>query len=150
MLIGNARLQLGWTLCLVQAAFAQGINSGIVGSSGVGTIGNPAVKGSGLNLFSNPAAVFTSFRPILLSADGRNGRDTLRGLSHWNFDLSAGKKTRITEGVSAVFTADMINVLNHVEFVDPALSLQTPATFGVLTTQYGTPRAVQLSLRVEF
>jgi hypothetical protein len=30
MLIGNARLQLGWTLCLVQAAFAQGINSGIV------------------------------------------------------------------------------------------------------------------------
>src|SRR6202011_1424673 len=94
-----------------------GINSGIAGSSGIGTSGNPAVKGSGLNLFSNPAAVFTSFRPILLSVDGRSGRNTLRGLSHWNFDLSAGKKTRITERMSAVFTADMINVLNHVEFV---------------------------------
>jgi hypothetical protein len=127
-----------------------GINSGIAGSGGVGASGNPAVKGSGLNLFSNPATVFNSFRPILLSVDGRQGRDTLRGLSHWNFDLSAGKKTRIKERVSAVFTADMINVVNHVEFVDPVLSLQTPATFGVLTTQYGTPRAVQLSLRLEF
>jgi hypothetical protein len=129
---------------------APGVHENTAGSGGVGTSGNPASNGSGLNLFSNPAAVFSSFRPILLSVDGRNGRDTLRGLSHWNFDLSAGKKTPITERVSAVFTADFINVFNHVEFVDPTLSLQTPASFGVLTTQYGTPRAIQLGLRVEF
>jgi hypothetical protein len=74
----------------------------------------------------------------------------LRGLYHWNLDVSIGKKTRITEKVSAVLTADLINALNHVEFVDPALSLQTPSNFGVLTTQFGTPRAIQLGLRVEF
>jgi hypothetical protein len=127
-----------------------GINGNVVGANGVGTSGNPAVKGSGLNMFTDPAQVFASFRPILLSVDGRNGRDTLRGLSHWNFDLSMGKKTKFNEKLSAVFTADMINIFNHVEFVDPVLSLQTPASFGVLTTQYGTPRAIQLSLRLEF
>jgi len=37
-----------------------------------------------------------------------------------------------------------------VEFVDPALNLQQAANFGVLTQQFGTPRAVQLSLRLEF
>src|SRR5260370_38502929 len=108
----------------------------------MGPSGTPAARGSGLNMFSDPAAVFASFRPILLSVDGRNGRDTLRGLSHWNLDLSAGKKTRIGEKLSAVFTADLINVLNHVEFVDPTLSLQTPASFAVLPTHYATPTAL--------
>jgi hypothetical protein len=122
----------------------------VAGTNGIGTSGNPAAKGSGLNLFADPAQVFGSFRPILLSVDGRNGRDTLRGLSHWNLDVSVGKKTRVSEELAAVLTADFINVVNHVEFVDPVLSLQTLATFGVLTTQYGTPRAIQLSLRLEF
>ena len=58
--------------------------------------------------------------------------------------------TGANKKLSAVFTVDMINIFNHVEFVDPVLSLQTPASFGVLTTQYGTPRAIQLSLRLEF
>ena len=65
-------------------------------------------------------------------------------------DASLGKKTQISDRVSAVLTGDFINVLNHVEFVDPTLSLQSGTTFGVLTTQFGTPRAIQVSLRVEF
>jgi hypothetical protein len=130
--------------------YSSGIHSGVTGSGGVGTTGNPASGGSGLNLFSNPQAVLADFRPILLSEDTRNGLNTVRGLSHWTLDLSLGKKTPVTEKISAVFTADFINVLNHVEFVDPALSMQTPNNFGVLTTQFGTPRAIQLGLRIEF
>jgi hypothetical protein len=126
------------------------VNANVTGSSGVGTAGSPASRGAGLNLFADPAAVFNSFSPILLSVDGRTGRNRVRGLARWNVDLSLGKKTQVTEGVSAVFTADFINALNHLEFVEPALSAQTPANFGVLTTQYGTPRAIQLSLRLEF
>ncbi len=129
---------------------SSGVHGGVAGSNGVGTTGNPKTGGSGLNLFSNPAAVLSDFRPILLSVDGRNGLNTLRGLSHWTLDVSIGKKTTLTERTSAVFTCDLINALNHVEFVDPALSLQTPANFGVLTTQFGTPRAIQLGLRLEF
>ena len=127
-----------------------GVNANIAGSTGVGTAGNPATGGSGLNLFSDPASTFHGFRPTLLSMDGRNGRDTIRGLGHWNLDLSLGKKTHVTEKLSAVLTADFINVLNHVEFLDPALSLQSAANFGVITTQYGTPRAIQIGLRLEF
>ena len=130
--------------------YASGIHSGVAGSGGVGTTGNPATGGSGLNLFSNPAAVLADFRPILLSQDGRNGLNALRGLSHWNVDLSIGKKIPIVERASAVLTADLINALNRVEFVDPALSLQTPSNFGVLNTQFGTPRAIQIGLRIEF
>jgi hypothetical protein len=126
------------------------VHSNVAGSDGIGTTGNPANRGAGLNIFADPAAVFNSFRPILLSVDGRTGRNRVRGLSRGNLDLSIGKKTTIAEDVKAVFTADFINALNHVEFVDPALSLQSPAGFGVITTQYGTPRAIQLSLRIEF
>jgi hypothetical protein len=131
-------------------ADAGSVHTGVAGSSGIGTTGNPARGGSGLNLFGNPAAAFADFRPILLSVDGRNGLNTLRGLSHWNLDLSISKKTSVTERVSTVFTCDLVNALNHVEFVDPALSLQAPTNFGVITTQFGTPRAIQLGLRLEF
>src|SRR6266478_3009147 len=130
--------------------FGNGVNGNVAGSNGVGICVDPARGGAGLNLFSNPEAAFNDFRPVLLSADGRNGRDLVRGLSHWNVDLSIGKKTRITERTLAVFTFDMINALNHVEFVDPTLSLQSRASFGVINTQYGTPRAIQLGLRFEF
>ncbi len=123
---------------------------GVTGSNGIGTAGNPTNGGAGLNLFADPAATFQSFRPIQLATDGRNGRDVLRGLARWNLDVSVGKKTQVSERLAAVLTADFINALNRVEFVDPSLSLQSPATFGVITTQYGTPRAIQLSLRLEF
>ncbi len=126
------------------------VNSGVAGSSGIGSTGNPASGGSGLNLFADPAGTFRGFRPVQLASDGRNGRHTLRGLARWNIDLSAGKKTRIGERFGLVFTADVINLTNRVEFVDPALNLQQAANFGVLTQQFATPRAVQLSLRLEF
>jgi hypothetical protein len=132
--------------------------SNVAGSNGVGINGDPARRGTGLNLFSNPEAAFNSFRPILLSQDGRNGRHTLRGLNRYNTDLSIGKRTRITERISNVFTFDMINAFNRVEFADPSfnpgnntqLNLQNRANFGVLSTQFGTPRAIQLGLRFEF
>jgi hypothetical protein len=130
--------------------YGSGVHSNVTGSNGVATTGNVSNHGSGLNLFSNPAAVFSDFRPILLSVDGRNGLNTLRGLSHRDLDLSLGKRTKLAENISTVFTCDLINALNHVEFVDPTLSLQTPANFGVINTQFATPRAIQLGLRVEF
>jgi hypothetical protein len=35
-------------------------------------------------------------------------------------------------------------------FADPAVSLQTPATFGVISTQFNSPRIVQLGLHFDF
>jgi hypothetical protein len=151
-------IQAGAIPLNARSSYALTVVDSVRGSNGVGINSDPARGGSGLNLFSNPEAAFNSFRPVLLSQDGRNGRHTLRGLNRWNTDLSIGKRTRITERVSNVFTFDMINAFNRVEFADPSLNpgantqlnLQNRANFGVLSTQWGTPRAIQLGLRFEF
>ncbi len=151
-------IQAGAIPLNARSSYSQTVVGGVTGSNGIGINSDPARGGSGLNMFSNPEAIFNSFRPISLSQDGRNGRHTLRGLNRWNTDLSIGKRTRITERVSNVFTFDMINAFNRVEFADPSLNpgantqlnLQNRANFGVLSTQWGTPRAIQLGLRFEF
>ncbi len=120
------------------------------GVNGVGTLANPATRGSGLNYFSNPEAAYNSFRYILLSQDTRQGRGVLRGFPRWNVDLSIGKKTKITEQVKTVFSFDLINAFNRVEFNDPDMDLRRRPGFGVITSQFASPRQIQLGLRFEF
>ncbi len=130
--------------------YSNSVANNVRGSGGVGVNSDPARRGTGLNLFGDPQAVYNTFRPLLLSQDGRHGRGILRGLPRWNIDLSIGKKTRINERIQAVFTFDMINALNRVEFGDPATNYQAPASFGVLNSQFAGPRAIQMGLRIEF
>jgi hypothetical protein len=127
-----------------------GIHSGVAGSGGVGTSGNPAAGGTGLNFFSDPEAAFRSFRRILLSQDGRQGRTmAFRGPWFWNLDFRLGKSTRITERVGIEVSADFFNIFNHVNFSTPSFSLNSPATFGVYSST-GSPRSIQLGGRVTF
>jgi hypothetical protein len=134
-----------------------GIHSGVKGSGNVGTAGNPAAGGTGLNLFANPEEAFKSFRRILLSVDGRQGRaDYFRGPGFWNLDFRVGKQTRITERVRFEFSFDFFNVFNHLNLNAPSLSLNAPANFGVFTSQV-TPvnrtdgaRWIQFGSRVSF
>jgi hypothetical protein len=128
-----------------------GVYSGVSGSGGVGTSGNPAAGGTGLNLFADPAAAFASFRRIQLSRDGRQGRTmAFRGPWFWNLDFRLAKSTRITEKVGFEFSADFFNVFNKVNFATPSLSLNSPANFGVFSTQTGSPRTIQFGARVQF
>ncbi len=126
------------------------VNKGVAGSNGVGTAGDPAVRGTGLNMFSNPESVFNGFRRIRISQDTRHGRGMIRGLGRWNTDISVGKRTSITESVNLRFSADFTNIFNRVEFVDGGLDLTNPSAFGVLSTPYNRPRFIQLGFRVEF
>jgi hypothetical protein len=120
----------------------------------------------GYSYFSDPAAAFCNFRPILLTVDTRDGRDRpLRGFPFWNLDASFGKETAITERFKVKISADFFNIFNHVSFDDPLNPLQPTgyidatagaAPFGVITNSF-TPaqrpvgsRWVQLGLRVEF
>jgi hypothetical protein len=120
----------------------------------------------GLNYFSDPAAAYCSFRPILLTADTRDGRgNPLRGFGVWNLDASFAKETAITERFKLKFSADFFNLFNHVSFDDPLAKPLGPtdfidatnaANFGVITNSF-TPaqrpvgsRWIQLGLRVEF
>lgn len=135
------------------------IKTGIKGSGGVGTAGDPANKGTGLNLFGDPQSVVKGFRSLNISSDGRQGRGLLRGLPRWQFDLSVGKSTKIYERLKFGLTFDFLNVFNHVNFVDPSLDLRFPATFGVINSQLVQtnlgqsglrPRVIQIGGRIEF
>ena len=90
-------------------------------------------NGSGLNLFSNPQAVFNSVRPVLL-----------------------GKTTHITERVTTRFSVDFFNIFNHPNFANPSLSYTSPQAFGVITSTFTPPnrtnsaRWIEFGLRVEF
>ena len=130
--------------------FGNSVHSGVPGSGGVGIDGNPATGGSSLNIFADPQAVLADFRPIQVSKDGRSARGVLRGFPYWNFDLSLAKRTLVTERVAFLFSADFLNVFNHVVFNDPTLSMQDPASFGVISSQANNPRAIQFGLRLEF
>ncbi len=130
--------------------FGNSVHSGVPGSGGVGVDGNPATGGSSLNIFADPQAVLADFRPIQVSKDGRSARGVLRGFPYWNFDLSLAKRTLVTERVAFLFSADFLNVFNHVVFNDPTLSVQDPASFGVISSQANNPRAIQFGLRLEF
>lgn len=127
-----------------------GVNSGVAGGGGIGTSGNPAAGGTGLNLFADPQAVFNSFRRVNISEDTRAGRGAIYGLPRWNVDLSIGKRTRLSERTNLLISADVFNVFNTVQFSNPAMNLTSPATFGVITAQGNDARAVQLAVRFEF
>jgi hypothetical protein len=138
------------------STLSNSVNSGVAGSGGVGTTGNPATGGTGLNMFGDPEAVFRSFRRVEISRDTRSGRNQVRGLPRWNLDTSIGKRTRVTEQIGIIFSADFFNIFNKVDFNNPGLSLTAPQSFGVITSQF-TPanrtdgaRWIQFGLRVEF
>lgn len=134
-----------------------GVNNGVAGSNNIGTNGNPAAGGSGVNIFSDPASVFNDFRRILISQDQRSGRaNPLRGFGIWNLDVSVGKTTKITERVQARLSFDFFNVFNHPTFSNPVLSLTSASSFGVVTQETvptqreSDARWIQVGLRLQF
>ncbi len=52
--------------------------------------------------------------------------------------------------MKTVFSFDMINALNRVEFNDPGMDLRNRGAFGVITSQFASPRQIQLGLRFEY
>jgi len=104
---------------------------------------------TGRNAFPDPAAMRANFRDTFISFDGRHGRNVMRGLNRFNWDASLGKKVNITESLRVALSLDAINVLNRLEFNDPAVGF-TAGNFGNLTSQFGGARQVQLGLRIEF
>ncbi|MGB9465456.1 MAG: carboxypeptidase-like regulatory domain-containing protein [Candidatus Acidiferrum sp.] len=127
------------------------------GSNGDGPTCTGAPQGTGLNLFANPDAAAAAFRAVNISPDGRDGTgNPLRGMGFWNFDSRLGKTTSFHERFKVEFSADFFNLFNHVNFFQPSLNLQNPATFGVISQELipadrtQGSRWIQLGLRVSF
>jgi hypothetical protein len=128
----------------------QGRHNNVAGSGGVGTNGDPTNGGSGINIFSNPAAVFSGLSRPLLTQNLRPFDFNLVQPVSWNVNLSIGKNIAVTERYKAYFTADFFNAFNIFTPGDPSLSMANPQAFGVVTGQANSPRTIQLGLRFEF
>jgi hypothetical protein len=68
------------------------------------------------------------------------------GLDNW--DLSLQKVTRITEGVSVMFRAELFNAFNHAQFTNPSGNVSS-GSFGRVGGARD-PRIGQLALKIMF
>ncbi len=158
---------IGGTVAAIPTVDPHSLNASVnktSGSNGIGTTADPAQGGSGLNIFANPAQAFASFRDINISTDTRDGAgNPLRALGQWNYDMAVHKNTTIHESVTFDFSAQFLNIFNHVNFITPGLpaspdvlSLQSPQNFGVITNQLvpanreAGSRWIELGLRISF
>jgi len=69
------------------------------------------------------------------------------GIAEYNFTVF--KNTPITENINLQFRTEIFNLFNRVQFGYPGTALGVPQ-FGVVSSQYNTPRLVQLALRLIF
>jgi hypothetical protein len=122
----------------------------VVSTGVAGQNGNPAKGGTGLNLFADPSAVYSGFRRVILGVDSRSGAGPLRGLSTWNLDMAVMKEMRFAEGKGATLSFQFVNILNHFQPANPSLNIDSPAAFGVITSQANSPRQLEFGLRVFF
>ena len=94
---------------------------------------------------------------------GSFGRNVLRDLPIYQFDVAVGRSFEFTEDVRLTLKAEAFNVLNHPMFGTFGTNILSPSTFGVpMQTlnqslgglnpiyQIGGPRAVQLAARLSF
>ena len=155
---GASAVPVGINTASLSNAAHQGVvvPTGSANPSSVAINGNPGgATGSGVNMFSNPIAVYNSFRPFVLGIDGYpNGDGELRAPQVWTLDLGINKDTRVTERVGISLYGHFFNVVNHNNWNPPSLNLQNPNAFGVMTGGLGDfgnyTRVVELGARVSF
>ena len=131
--------------------FGSGDQSGIT-SAYLPLAGAPS--SSSYNYNSNgTVSAFTSLNPALfrglLFADERTGHGFVRSFPRWNMDAAISKSIPITERFKLGIGMQAINVFNHMEFADPNLDV-TSSNFGLTSTQYSSPRFLNLNIRLDF
>jgi Carboxypeptidase regulatory-like domain len=95
---------------------------------------------------------------------GNTSRNTFRGPFQWRADVSAAKETKMGERITIKLQGDAFNVFNHPSFDAPnvgsaglyAVRSGVPtvravaSSFGLLQHTLGSPRILQVSVRVMF
>ncbi len=122
-----------------------------VASGAAGRNGNASSGGSGINMFEDPAAVAAQFRRMILGIDhNAGGSGQVRGFPTWNLDMTLSKEIRATERLNASLMFQFTNILNHFQPSNPTLSIDSTASFGVVTGASNTPRQIQFGLLLRF
>ncbi|HLJ45155.1 MAG TPA: carboxypeptidase regulatory-like domain-containing protein [Bryobacteraceae bacterium] len=127
------------------------IPTGSANPKGVASAGK-----QGINIFSDPVAVYNEFRNPVLGQDfNSGGAGAIRGFPYWNLDATVSKNFSIAERINATLSFQFVNVLNHFTPQDPTTNIATPSSFGVVTQQYTSPngsinRTMEFGLRIGF
>ena len=139
--------------------FGNGDGSGACGNSQIALAGAPnhasAIYGPGgtVTAFPQGPAGAALFREPFFS-DQRAGSGEFRSFPRWNMDASVSKTTSISERVKLGFGVQAVNVFNHMDFADPTSTNNwldvSNSKFGVLATQYSSPRSLNLNIRIDF
>ncbi len=117
----------------------------------VGTAVHPGSTSAAVNMFTNPVAVYDNVRPLILGLDTRSGgAGTISGLPYLNLDLSVKKSLMVHEKYNVELSGVFENVMNHLDFANPSLSLQSASSWGVTKTQGNMPRQIQGGIRANF
>lgn len=109
--------------------------------------------GSNAALWINPAA----FAVPAPGTFGNAPRNVVRGPSIWQADVGLSKQISLTERIRLDFRAEAFNILNRPQYGAPQADLSAANAFGAILatvntgpTGAGTPRQLQLMLRVGF
>jgi hypothetical protein len=139
--------------CIFTSKYTGGYQThrGVVGSGGIGTSVHAGSSSAAVNMFTNPAAVYGTVRPPILGLDARDGgAGAISGLPYLNLDMSVKKRIVVYEKYSLEFSGVFFNVMNHLDFASPGLSLQSLGNWGVTKTQGNSPRQIQMGVRANF
>ncbi len=81
---------------------------------------------------------------------GDAGAGIILGPGNFNWDISIVKTFHISERQQVIFRSEFFNTFNHPQFSNPAVAIDSPATFGQITSTSVNPRLVQFALKYLF
>jgi hypothetical protein len=139
--------------CIFTQKYTGGAHThrGVVGSGGVGTAVHAGAASAAVNMFTDPNAIYQTVRPPILGLDTRDGgAGAISGLGYLNLDMSVKKRVVVYEKYTLEFSGVFFNVMNHLDFANPGLNLQSLTNWGVTKTQGNSPRQIQMGLRASF
>ncbi|HUA84678.1 MAG TPA: TonB-dependent receptor [Bryobacteraceae bacterium] len=110
------------------------------------TVPNPTINDWFNTSFNTAGAVWAT--PALYTF-GNAGRNILRGPGRTNLDFSLFKDFSITERIHLQLRGELFNIFNHPQFDLPAATIGQPGV-GAITDTIGTPRDIQVGLRLVF
>jgi hypothetical protein len=98
-----------------------------------------------------PAGSYTGNGPNAITVDNKGGRNGAFGPGYMQLDTRVGWRFKAGQGKTLDLTADVINLTNRANFVNPT-SDRRSTNFLLLTTLYGggQPRQAQVGLRFGF
>ena len=146
-LILTAQTALPFTPVLANSVANTGSSSRPNIASGVSAeLSNPTITHWFNTTFNAPGAAWST--PAIYTF-GDAGRNILRGPGRFNMDTSLFKDFAVSERVHVQFRGELFNILNHPQFDLPNGTIGN-AQAGIISATLGTPRDIQLGLRLMF